>query len=784
MTATSSAGRRRSLLRRLHALLPEGRPLPRAVFERRHAGLVRLLVGQVAALLALAVLLGRPWASALGLVAPLGLAGAVAMAPDVPRRLRTAATSLGLLGCSAVLVHLLEGATESHFHVFVMLAVITLYREWLPLLLGVGFFVTNHVVTLALAPEDFVTHPTGPVTWGVIHGLYVVATGAAGLLAWRIEEHERSRSQRVLDATAEGIYGTDPSGGITFANASLARLLGVDEEWLVGRSPHAVAGHGDSGGRDLPADDCAVCRAIDIADGMAFSDATFRRADGTAFPVELTAAPAVERGVRTGTVVSVRDLTEQVELTDRALRDPLTGLPNRALFMDRLAKALARVQRSGDMLAMMFIDLDRFKVVNDSLGHAAGDALLLAAADRLRASVRAPDTVARFGGDEFVVLCEGLHDERDVFIVAERIVTAFSRPFSLDGSEVSASASVGITVTRDGTVDPDTLVRDADAAMYRAKEGGRGRFELFDRGMRSRALRRLQTESDLWRAIARDELTVHYQPQVDLRDGRIIGVEALVRWVHPERGMIGPAEFIPVAEETGLIGPIGTWVLEEACAQLQRWRAAIPAAERIQLSVNLSARQLTHATLLDTVTEVLQRTGLPPALLCLEITESTLMDDVQQSQALMEGLKGLGVDLAVDDFGTGYSSLAYLSRFPVDTLKVDRAFVAELGTSAETWPIVAAITGLGRALGLRTVAEGVEDPTQVAALRGLGCEGAQGYLFQRPAAPEAIEALLRAGAVPLAPPADDGHAPVPAPARVGEAVGERVADAEVVVLRG
>jgi EAL domain-containing protein (putative c-di-GMP-specific phosphodiesterase class I) len=350
--------------------------------------------------------------------------------------------------------------------------------------------------------------------------------------------------------------------------------------------------------------------------------------------------------------------------------------------------------------------------------------------------------------------------QRDVITVAERIVAAFAEPFTIQGVEVSANVSVGVTVTRNAEVEPDDLLRDADAAMYRAKERGRGRFEMFDEAMRTRAVARLQTESDLWRAIARDELLVHYQPKVDLQNGQVTGVEALVRWNHPEHGILPPAHFIPVAEETGLIVPIGAWVLEEACRKAREWRAARPEYADLSLSVNLSARQLVQPTLVDTVAQILERTATPPQLLCLEITESVLMRGVEATIASLEGLKGLGVTIAVDDFGTGYSSLSYLSRFPVDVLKVDRAFVNEISASAETWPIVAAVIGLSKALGLATVAEGVERADQETALRALGCELAQGFRFAYPQAPEALDDLIASGQpwVEFAPVAARAHA--------------------------
>jgi diguanylate cyclase (GGDEF)-like protein/PAS domain S-box-containing protein len=726
--------------------------LPDGIWRRRHRGMVLVLLAHIGAIVALALFEGLTLMQTAGVTAPLVLAAGLGCAADVPRRLRTAAVALGLLGTSAALVYVSGGSTESHLHFFVMLAVITLYQEWLPLLLAVGFVAVHHTLGV-MSARPFVEHGADPAVWAGVHGLYAVATALAGIVTWRLNEQERYRAERILHSTVEGIYGVDARGEITFANEAMARTLGRRVDQLVGRPAHDVCGHPEPAGST-----CPICEALSAGDSIPCTGTTFRRADGTAFPVEFTSVRVLERGRANGAVVSFRDLTEHEKLTERALRDGLTGLPNRALFMDHLAKALARLERNPNMAAVMFIDLDRFKVVNDSMGHAAGDALLTAAADRLVASVRTPDTVARFGGDEFVVLCENLEAERDVVTVAERIVSAFAEPFTIQGIEVSANASVGVTVTRDARVEPDDLVRDADAAMYRAKEQGRGRFEMFDEAMRKRAVARLQTESDLWRAIARDELLVHYQPKVDLHDGRVTGLEALVRWNHPEHGIIPPSDFIPVAEETGLIVPIGAWVLEEACRKAQEWRRVGPDYANLTLSVNLSARQLAQPTLVDTVADILERTATPPDLLCLEITESVLMRDVESTIASLQGLKSLGVRIAVDDFGTGYSSLSYLSRFPVDILKVDRAFVNEISASAETWPIVAAVIGLSKALGLATVAEGVEREDQETALRMLGCELAQGFRFAHPQAPEAFDELIAGGRpwVEFAPPGARG----------------------------
>jgi diguanylate cyclase (GGDEF)-like protein len=432
-------------------------------------------------------------------------------------------------------------------------------------------------------------------------------------------------------------------------------------------------------------------------------------------------------------------------LLHQAFHDTLTGLPNRVLFLDRLGQALARRERRPMEVAVLFLDVDRFKWVNDSLGHAAGDQLLVAVAGRLHSVLRPGDTVARFGGDEFVLLCEELGDEREAFAVAQRLNRALADPFHLKGREVGLTASIGIALASTSTHDtPDALLRDADAAMYRAKERGRDRIELFDEDMRSRALSRLETESALRRAIDQGELRVHYQPVIELATGRVTGLEALVRWQHPERGLMPPSEFIPVAEETGLIVACGAVVLTEACTQVARWNAQQIHRPPLPVSVNLSPHQVLSQGLPELVADALERSGLDPRLLCLEITETVLIEDAASSRAALDALKELGVTLAVDDFGTGYSSLLYLRRFPVDVLKIDRSFVVGLGTNVEDTAIVAGVIRLAHALGLLAVAEGVETPEQAARLKELGCDLAQGYYWSRPLAPEETEQWLEA----------------------------------------
>jgi diguanylate cyclase (GGDEF)-like protein len=430
----------------------------------------------------------------------------------------------------------------------------------------------------------------------------------------------------------------------------------------------------------------------------------------------------------------------EVALAHQALHDPLTGLPNRALFLDRLENALARAQRGSAGIGVLFLDLDRFKVVNDSLGHEAGDRLLLDVANRLRGVVRPGDTVARFGGDEFTILCE-VRGERDAVLIAERVAGAVEAPFTLDDTEAFLTTSLGIALTM-GREDAgaEALIRDADAAMYRAKERGKSRYELFDSDMRSRAVDRLEVENALHRALDRGEFRVFYQPAVDLRTGEVIGVEALVRWQHPERGLVGPDQFIALTEETGLIVPLGSWVLREACRQWRRWEDSGTPTPR--MSVNLSARQLGQPDLVDVVAEALQETGMDPGRLSLEITESTVLADTESALATLEALKRHGVRISLDDFGTGYSSLALLKRIPVDELKVDRSFVAGLGLDPQDSPIVSTVIGLAEALGLAAVAEGVETSAQAEELRRIGCLDAQGFYFARPQPPERMTILL------------------------------------------
>jgi diguanylate cyclase (GGDEF)-like protein len=448
-------------------------------------------------------------------------------------------------------------------------------------------------------------------------------------------------------------------------------------------------------------------------------------------------------GLRRALTHAIERKRAEGRLARQALHDQLTGLPNRALFLDRLGVALERSRRSGAPLAVLFLDFDNFKQINDSRGHAAGDRLLATLGERLSGLLRPMDTVARFGGDEFTFLFEGLTSEREVVLIADRICEAAGRPIELDGGEVTVTVSVGIAMVADPTVSPETILREADAAMYRAKQRGRARYELFDDESRRRATERIELEAAVAQALERRELRVHYQPTLDLGGlGKVIGVEALVRWQHPIRGLLAARDFMPLAGDAGLAIPIGRFVVEHALGALARWRAREP---DMTISLNLSSRQLRDPALPSLLIETIRATGLEPAAVCLEIAESELRDDPDTAISALERLKATGVRLAIDDFGSGASPLARLRELPIDALKLHESLTAGLGASPGDTAVVGALVELGHALGLYVVAEGVETEAQLEQLRELGCDAAQGYAIGRPVSGEQMDALLLAG---------------------------------------
>jgi diguanylate cyclase (GGDEF)-like protein len=459
---------------------------------------------------------------------------------------------------------------------------------------------------------------------------------------------------------------------------------------------------------------------------------------GVLTDIAATAASEVELRRR----IIEREQIEQ-QLRHASRHDPLTGLPNRTFFTERLSQALRRSSREpADLFAVLFLDLDHFKVVNDSVGHYVGDELLIAVARRLEQCLRGGDMVARLGGDEFALLLERVGDARDAARVAERVQSSLSVPFNIGSYELPTSASIGIVLSSSARESPELLLRSADMAMHRAKTSGRARFELFDPAMHAAALARLRLETDLRRAQESGEFVVYYQPVVSLETGRITGVEALVRWQHPERGLVLPGEFVPAAEETGLILPLGRWVLDEACRQMRAWRGLFEQLDSLSVAVNLSGKQLSQPDLVDQVSRILHEHALAPSSLKLEITESAIIEKSERTTRVLSEIKRLGVQIYLDDFGTGYSSLGYLHRLPIDALKVDRSFISRMEAADQPLQLVRTILALSRNLGLDAIAEGVTTVEQLRRLRALGCRFAQGYLFSAPLDPGSMTTLL------------------------------------------
>jgi diguanylate cyclase (GGDEF)-like protein/PAS domain S-box-containing protein len=477
------------------------------------------------------------------------------------------------------------------------------------------------------------------------------------------------------------------------------------------------------------------------------------RPDGT---VTWTSSTKLALRDRTGRVIGTfginRDITEikraEEQLVHQAFYDPLTQLPNRALFMDRLGHRFRRARRDSNVpFAVLFLDLDRFKGVNDSLGHEAGDNLLVTIARRLETCVRPGDTVARLGGDEFTVLLEEVDGASDAVRIADRIQNVLAAPCNLAGVEVFTTASTGIALSSTGYERPEDMLRDADTAMYRAKAHGKARHEIFDADMHERAVTLLHLETDLRRAIDRNEFQLYYQPVIAVSEGRLTGFEALIRWMHPQRGLVLPDEFIPLAEETGLISPIGLWVLREACRQTHAWQSRFPFKPPLRISVNVSSRQFAQKDFVEQLRRILGETGFDPATLTLEITESTIMENIKATAAILGQIRALSIQLYIDDFGTGYSSLSQLQHFPIDTLKVDRSFVRKMHSDGEQAEIVRTIVSLAQNLGLNVTAEGVETAEQLEALRKLQCWSAQGFFFSEPLDAAGAEAFLSRGPI-------------------------------------
>ena len=563
----------------------------------------------------------------------------------------------------------------------------------------------------------------------------------ARLNSIRVRAASETRFRTLVQYSTDLITIIDGADTIRYVSPAISRVFGHEALDVEGRALRELV-HPD----DVVPMLGFLTEAAKPSSRATMSQWRMRSAGGSWCRVENVAVNLLGDESVCGVVLTTRDVTHRValeeQLVHRAFHDELTGLANRALFTNRVEQALLRATRAAQRTAVLFLDLDDFKEINDSLGHAAGDSLLMQGADRLRACLRAGDTAARLGGDEFAVLLEGCQDSgEEAMQVAERIANAFARPFELDEREAFSTASIGIAISS-GSEAGDDLLRNADLAMYLAKKRGKARVERFAAHMHEEVVERLDLLADLRYAIERDELQLEYQPIVDLETRTVSGLETLVRWDHPRRGRIAPADFIPIAEQSGLIVAIGRWVLLHACSHARHWSRSLPELLPVTVTVNLSARQLGDEHLLDDVANALRVAGLRRDQLVLELTESTLLANSEETVSILTSLKSLGVRLAIDDFGTGYSSLSYLHRFPVDVLKIDKSFVAGVAGGPGASALASAVVALGNSLGLRTVAEGIESEAQFEVLHALGCKFGQGYLFSPPLPPGDVMAYL------------------------------------------
>jgi diguanylate cyclase (GGDEF)-like protein/PAS domain S-box-containing protein len=555
-----------------------------------------------------------------------------------------------------------------------------------------------------------------------------------------VERRGEERLHALVRHSSDVVAVIDPSSHVRWLAESVRGMLGYEPEALVG-SRLAELVHPDDAHGLAP----FLHDASEQEGDVTMLSVRLRTADGAYRHLELVADNRLSDPLIDGILLNMRDVSERLALLEQlryqAFHDSLTGLPNRALFDDRLRRALVRLRRSDGFAAVMFIDLDDFKTVNDGLGHAAGDELLQATARRLEDTLRAQDTAARLGGDEFAVLLEDLVDESEALAIAERVRHALEPPLTVAGCQVTPSASIGVACP--GPEDTaDELLRNADVAMYAAKDRGKAQVACFEDAMRLEAIERLELTAELGAALERDELVLDYQPLIDLRGGTIAGFEALIRWQHPTRGRLAPDRFIGLAESTGLIVPIGAWVIRTACAQLRRWQDEHPLAEDLEVSVNISARQLADGELPAAVRAALLDAGIAPHQLTLEITEGLLVEDGERIQLQLRELKQIGVRLAVDDFGTGYSALSYLRSFPIDILKIDRSFVAGIDHNPDRAHLARDIVEMAHNLGLTVVTEGIEEPGEAALVRDLQSDYGQGYWFSRPVDPATIDLLL------------------------------------------
>ncbi len=558
---------------------------------------------------------------------------------------------------------------------------------------------------------------------------------------------EKERAQITLNSIGDAVVTTDILGKVTYLNVAAETMTGWSRRDAFGRPLVQVFKIIDGATRQASVDPAEHAMKENRTVGLAANCVLIRR-DGSEFAIEDSAAPIHNRdGQVAGAVVVFHDVSRTraaaLKMAHLAQHDFLTDLPNRALLTERLSQAIGLARRHRRQVALLFLDLDGFKHINDSLGHAVGDQLLQSVATRLVACVRDTDTVFRQGGDEFVVLLAEIKQPQDAAHVAETLRVELAAPHCIDGRELHVSLSIGISVYPDDANNADTVLRNADTAMFHVKASGRDNYQFFSADMDQRAVHRLFVEGRLRRALKQEEFLLHFQPKVDLTSGEMTGAEALIRWSSPDLRLVHPKQFVPIAEQCSLIVPIGRWVLREACRQVRAWLDM--GLRAVPVSANTSAVEFRHADFLEGVALILKETGLAPRYLELELTESVLMHDAESSVAVLEALKGMGVRLAIDDFGTGYSSLSYLQRFPIDTLKIDQSFVRKIDTGANDTTIVSAVIGMGKGLKQRVIAEGVETPGQLEFLRSKGCDEGQGFHFSHPLCAEDFVRLLVAG---------------------------------------
>ena len=680
------------------------------------------------------------WQVALAIAAGVALGSALICRSRQARPVGGIYNAAAAIVFSALFMHFGGGTGDSHIPQFILTSLLLYYRARWPVALAGGFFVSHHlgfytlqaagapvVLFSCLEPQSLFVHLATGIGQFALFG-YITARMERKDAYLKAAAAHQELAASVFHNAIEGIVITDASGTIVSVNPAFTEITGYSAEEAIGQTPRLLKSnrHDEAFYREM-------WRTIE-SDGQWKGQIWNRRKSGEVFLESQTIRKLLGEDGVVRFVAVFNDITDQWRKDQRieylAFYDSLTGLANRSLLNDRIHHAIALAERSGNSVAVLMLDLDRFKTINDSFGHDQGDKLLQIVGARLKQAARDTDTVARLGGDEFVILLENPGRPDEVATIAARVVDSIAEPTLLGGISLRVEASVGVAIyPADGT-DAATLLKNADTAMYEAKAGGKNTYRFFSAFMTDRAKKRLHLEINLRKALECEELELHYQPKVCLRTGMPVGAEALVRWRHPERGLISPMEFIPLAEETGLIEPMGEWVLEEACRQLCIWRASGMGLDSI--AVNVSAIQLRNGKLADHVAALLARYGLKGPMLEIELTESALMDDPRLAINIMEALRAAGVRIAVDDFGTGYSSLSYLSRLPIDTLKIDRSFVKDADHTANGRVVCDTIIGLGRNLHLQVVAEGIETAEQLAYLKRQGCYAGQGFHFCRP----------------------------------------------------